>query len=299
MIHQQKGNPMTTIDIPITLAKARSALAGIDQLLTAKGWERAAVVYAFTRDGQGDNQHRPKRADALSFTAFAQLGIRGLTKRHVVAEYHRIWANAVEDGHAQPCAPGEQVKLPTIEYPGRQDAAGKKRYTEQNPSSFARHINTLPPDQRDTFVEAMTDDLSVDAVDAIVERTVTKAPVTAKAIKNMARKDPRALADAVLSAGPGASDQAFHELKLRRAGVDTSTANKKAANAWAHQQAEPILQALANVDVELCIAALNDATQHLQTALSAGALNRENSDRINAAHETFRFALTEALFHLS
>jgi hypothetical protein len=168
------------------------------------------------------------------------------------------------------------------------------RVVKVTESSFARHTGI--PQQ--TFNQWVKEEVLLDSSSTSAKQARGVAANT-RAVKNLTRKDPAALADAVLSAGPEASGRAFHEIKLRRAGVDTSKANKKAANAWAHQQAAPIRQAIAVVDAELCIAALNDATTHLQTALNAGALNSENSTRINAAHEAFQFALTEALFNLS
>jgi hypothetical protein len=167
---------MTIIQVPKTLGDAKTALAGIDQLLTAKGWERAAVVYAFTESNPGRRTDLAQKGARLTFRDFAKLNIKGLTKRDVVAEYHRIWANAIEDGHAQPCQPGEKITLPTIDWPGRQDSEGQKRYTAQDPSSFARHINALPPDRREVFVEAMTQDLDPAAVSVVVGRIAEDQP---------------------------------------------------------------------------------------------------------------------------
>lgn len=41
--------PLETI--PETIEQATESLTGLERLLTAKQWERAAIVYAFTRNG--------------------------------------------------------------------------------------------------------------------------------------------------------------------------------------------------------------------------------------------------------
>jgi len=118
-------------------------------------------------------------------------------------------------------------------------------------------------------------------------------------VKNMAKSNAQATVDSIMDAGTGAADQVFHELKLRRAGVDTSKANQKAANAFAHAQTEPIRRAVASTYVALCVQALKEATEDLQKAQEDGALNNEAMAQISEAHEAFQFALTEARFAVS
>jgi hypothetical protein len=77
---------------------------------------------------------------------------------------------------------------------------------------------------------------------------------------------------------------------------DTSKADQKAADAAAHAMTEPIRQAMATVAMDLCIAAVNDATEQLQTAMSDGALNDENMSRLDTACEAFEIAYREARF---
>jgi hypothetical protein len=162
---------MTTVDIPTTIKSASGALNGIDGLLTAKQWERAAIVYAFTDEVRGR-----KSGHQVSCRDFAKLGIRGLTRHDVVAEYRRIWSNAIASGDAPHIEPGDRVVLPTIKWPGRQDDDGAKRYTAQDPASFARHINALPADEREVFAEALAQDLNANVVETIVERTAEDRP---------------------------------------------------------------------------------------------------------------------------
>lgn len=56
-------------------------LTGLDALVTAKEWERCAIVAAFTRDGGpggGDHKKPPASSGRCSATEFAALGIQGL-----------------------------------------------------------------------------------------------------------------------------------------------------------------------------------------------------------------------------
>jgi hypothetical protein len=160
--------PDITITIPRSISAAGKQLAGVDQLLTAKQWERAAIVFAFTADGRTRNSGKAE----MSFKDFAAQGIRGLTDKSVVAEYHRIWQAAVDTGDAPEVEPGDAVVLPTVKWPGRQDADGQKRYVAKDPSSIARAINAMDEHERDT----LTQDLSTKAATDIVERTAEDRP---------------------------------------------------------------------------------------------------------------------------
>jgi hypothetical protein len=167
------------------------------------------------------------------------------------------------------------------------DAYG--RVVKVTQASFARHIGIDPS----TFGRWVKQEMggTLQSISGREERT---AASHANVIKNMARKNPAALLDAIESAGVGASDQVFHEHKLRRAGIDTSKAARKAAEAAAHHQTEPIRRAMATADVALCVAALRDATEHLRTAIEAGALDGDAITEIAAAHEDFQIAMAEA-----
>lgn len=112
-------------------------------------------------------------------------------------------------------------------------------------------------------------------------------------------RDPGGTVDDIMAAPEKVQDEIFHELKLRRAGVDTSRAARKGADAAAHAQAEPIRRAMASTEVALCVEAIKEATEHLVHATEAGVLNDEAMAEIGAAHEAFQFALTEARFKVS
>ena len=90
---------VTKIVIP-TEAELSDRLAGIERLMTAKGWERAAIVWAFTTDGRHgartdlDSVGKPAEFP-VSPTEFARLGFHGLRDRENVANYRKAWTDAI------------------------------------------------------------------------------------------------------------------------------------------------------------------------------------------------------------
>jgi hypothetical protein len=104
---------VTTINIPASIEDAKTGLTGLDRLLQAKQWERAAIVYAFTsNDGRG----RPTGNDGnptFTMAAFAALGITGLKTREAVASYRKAWEDG---GTSKDIKPGDAVVLPDLKW---------------------------------------------------------------------------------------------------------------------------------------------------------------------------------------
>ena len=102
-----------TVVIPATIAQAKKSLNGIDSLLTATEWERAAIVYAHTTD---EVTGRGKRgtSTALSARAFAELGIKGLASDRTVRNYRQAWKDG---GGKADIKPGDKVTLPDGKFP--------------------------------------------------------------------------------------------------------------------------------------------------------------------------------------
>jgi hypothetical protein len=73
----------------------------VGQLIYAKKWERAAIVYALThRDAR---MGRPiKSIEVWTYRSLASRGIVGLTTEVSVTRYHDAWQAAVDAGEAQP-----------------------------------------------------------------------------------------------------------------------------------------------------------------------------------------------------
>ena len=110
--------------IPTTIAAATEALAGIESLLRAKGWERAAIVYAFTEAEVGSNQHSGAAREVvrLPVREFARLGITGLSTQDTVRRYRSLWA---EYGDPD-IGPGDTVTLPDLGFPPEEQNLGSR-----------------------------------------------------------------------------------------------------------------------------------------------------------------------------
>lgn len=151
-----------TILIPNTIAEARESLGGIGRLLTAKQWERAAIVYAFTKEvGRGGN-HGNDGNPALTIAEFAGHKIVGLSTREQVTAYRAAWQAAIDAGKAEPVQPGDVIEPPAMDWkesfgsPSDQTPAVQERVTRQVlrdrpeavadaiPAAVAKVIETVP-----------------------------------------------------------------------------------------------------------------------------------------------------------
>lgn len=111
---------MATIKIP-TAKQLANRLGGLDRLLTAKKWERAAIIWAFTTSD--DKGGRPNATDPESgrfpvpVREFARLGFAGLVKPDTVTIYRQRWQEAIDSGAAPSVAPGDEIELPDMPWP--------------------------------------------------------------------------------------------------------------------------------------------------------------------------------------
>ena len=106
------------ITIPATIEAATESLNGLDALLTAKEWERAAIVYAFTHDAPRGRQPANDRNRTFTVAGFAALKITGLHRRETIAYYRDNWKAAIVAGKATDIDPGDKVTLPDMDWPG-------------------------------------------------------------------------------------------------------------------------------------------------------------------------------------
>jgi hypothetical protein len=156
---------MDQVTIPPTLDAARSALGGIDRLLTAKEWERAATVAAFVRlPGSGAKVS----TDFCSPGEFAEHGIRGLSSHVTVRSYVERWLKTV-GSHP---TPGEVVTLPDAPWPPEGRSAGSRTTVNNVGDSIREDVNIaaaaavavadvlpdLPDDTRNRLGRAVDDD---------------------------------------------------------------------------------------------------------------------------------------------
>jgi hypothetical protein len=147
----------TNIRIPGTITDLKRGLGAIEGLLTAKRWERAAIVYAWTDPGSrgGDRRANSVSADArMTPTAFANLGIRGLGNWSQVNDYREAWESAAaEIGNDDMLAvqPGDAVEMPNLpwkEHFGEPTADVQARvaksYIAANPEVVQQAVETFP-----------------------------------------------------------------------------------------------------------------------------------------------------------
>ena len=157
---------MPDISIPASLGEAVTALQGLGKLICAREWERAAIVYAFTRDGEAGEVGRGRRSESttsnLTPREFAALGITGLRSDQTVRRYRKAWQGAVDAGKAMLVVPGQTVETPsadwgefyvserdtrgpTVELPTVKDRVKLAEHFRENPESAERVAEALPP----------------------------------------------------------------------------------------------------------------------------------------------------------
>ena len=139
---------LPTIVIPDTVEEAVGTLQGLAGLAFAADWNRAAIVYAFTEDQQGSNQHQAKVPNALGVNAFAALGVTGLNSPHSVRAYRRAWQWAM-DNHGVPAAEkGQPVPEPPIDWSEYRRQLGiskaAARYEDRQPGAIDRILAQHP-----------------------------------------------------------------------------------------------------------------------------------------------------------
>jgi hypothetical protein len=100
---------MTTVHIPDSLDEAVTELGAIGKIVTAREWERAAILATYVEPGEGQGA-RTSRTTAqgglVSARAFARHGIHGLRSENTVLRYVQNWL----DERPRP-TPGETVDL--------------------------------------------------------------------------------------------------------------------------------------------------------------------------------------------
>lgn len=124
------------ITIPESVDSAAEQLGGLDRLVTAKEWERAAIVFAFTRnDDKGGrptaSENLTKSREVLTIIEFAGLGITGLRTQDTVRRYRTAWAST-----GRPTGPGMVVDLSGLgEFPPRPVMSDSGRREDLNDSA--------------------------------------------------------------------------------------------------------------------------------------------------------------------
>ena len=127
---------------------------------------------------------------------------------------------------------------------------------------------------------------------AIKKRTRAVAEAHAKS----ALKDPEQAAKVIASLPPEALENAYHEARMARAGIDRSPANRKAAEAATARFVQPIKRAIATTSAALGIQALEEALRDLQDAHEEHALTPRLIERAERLTNEIANLLMEAKF---
>lgn len=164
--------PSITVAIPATIEDAVGALNGIDALLTAKGWERAAIVYAFTEDRQGQRTSRSSTGGRLGINEFAALKIAGLTTDKTVAHYRNCW---IEGGGDPNIGAGDTVELPTGKFPPGEDTNFGKRVSAGVASDTVRGWSA---EAKAEAIKVLVEDPDItdEVLDEVAEKAEARIP---------------------------------------------------------------------------------------------------------------------------
>jgi len=152
---------MTTIHIPESVEALKAGLGGLDRLLTAKQWEKAATVFAWTRgDGRGGKDARNEHFSPTTFPT-------AILSRPQVTRYRAAWKSAADelgDPTMLDIHPGDSVNLPDLTWkdhfgeptPEVQERVART-YIAKNPSVVAEAMKAVPA-VADAAVKAVVDD---------------------------------------------------------------------------------------------------------------------------------------------
>jgi hypothetical protein len=160
--------------LPKTIDEARDRLGNIDGLVTARQWERAAIVWAFTYDaGRGRPQNNVEKS-TLSEAEFAALKVHGLRTRDSVRAYRSAWRWAMEEAGAPDIKPGDEFEAPALDWGFAADDTNRHvRYTRKDAESFSGALS-----RGDVDAEALAEALDEETAAAITRRVLAN-PVRA------------------------------------------------------------------------------------------------------------------------
>jgi hypothetical protein len=172
---------MTQAKIPNSIEEAVKNLDGIGALLTAKQWERAAIVYAFT-EPNGGGPRTGGISRQLSIREFAELGITGLRDRSQIRLYRKAWEVAMQDG-APDAKPGDVVDLPSLPW--------KEAFGEETPvvqERTARAFIRNNPDAIERIVKE-NPQLGVEIARQVVATPATRVSVESRMVEHHRERD--------------------------------------------------------------------------------------------------------------
>jgi len=161
------------ITIPGSIEEAETALNGLEALLTAKEWQKAAIVAAFVKPGI-----RKRQGQFMTTSQFADLRISGLQSQNTIVMYVQRWLDAHDGIHPEP---GAQVALPDIEWPVSR--TGTDGYdSEQGAIDTITKIAEKHPDALTKAAER-SDSVAEATADAVEQASPVRSKVVKRATK--------------------------------------------------------------------------------------------------------------------
>lgn len=137
---------MSTIRIPKTVEAAVGTLNGLGALLTAKEWERAAILAAFVVPDKGNGNRRESDGSGESASAFARRGVAGLRDATTVLRYVAAW-EALGVGRPTPgetfnieMLPPWEAAAPRSKVDDFEPGAQKIQDVKNNPAAVAKAL---------------------------------------------------------------------------------------------------------------------------------------------------------------
>lgn len=182
-----------SIRIPASIDEAVSSLNGLAALLTAKQWERAAIVYAFTEPGNGGPRTGLDQGQ-LSLREFAELGISGLRRRERVSAYRDAWQSAIDQGKARALNPGNVAELPDLPWedffldPAPTSVVQRSafRAVVSDPEQFRAALRDAPE-----IVEAVTQRIMEVPATRVMAEAKLAEPIREREVSPEPRPEPR------------------------------------------------------------------------------------------------------------
>lgn len=172
---------MTTIRTPLSNEEGITRLEVIDELVTSKGWERAAILATIVRlPGQGsrtDLATSPNAGKFLTAEQFADLGISGLRKADTVRKYVQRWL----DANGEYPEYGAKVDLPVKRWPPVDPSDGGSRATPSNIERMVRENREHAEAAIRGLAEGGLDHVDDGSVEKLVHGAATARPVPTRA----------------------------------------------------------------------------------------------------------------------
>jgi hypothetical protein len=139
------------VRIPLTIEEAGSRLDSIDGLVTARQWERAAIVWAFTYEGV--NRFSALKVTRYTIRQFAALRRHGLATQNSVRSYRSAWKRAMDEAGAADLKPGDYYEAPDLEWGWGETASRDRtyRHTSNSPEQFAQALNDGTVDPAEVY----------------------------------------------------------------------------------------------------------------------------------------------------